>query len=171
MFNISLRLSNLIGAALVSGFIQIAAAASIYTPALICSGKNDSAPVYLLKDAQGTLTRMEVTAHKDDSYLTSYVKVSIEELLAECANGVSIAALPARQVDGLKDGLKDRLKDDVPTQSSLPASFTIMTSTTIACKYGQPPPSCRRAVWGNFWVPGSMPASDNAHIAQFDLAL
>ena len=162
MFNISLRLSNLIGAVLVSGFIQIAAAASINTPALICSGKNDSAPVYLLKDAQETLTRMEVTANKDGSYLTSYVKVSIEELLAECANGVSIAALPARQVDGLKDG--------VPTQSSLPASFTIMTSTTIACKYGQPPPSCRRAVWGNFWVPGSMPASDNAHIAQFDLA-
>ena len=162
MFNISLRLSNLIGAVLVSGFIQIAAAASINTPALICSGKNDSAPVYLLKDAQGTLTRMEVTANKDGSYLTSYVKVSIEELLAECANGVSIAALPARQVDGLKDG--------VPTQSSLPASFTIMTSTTIACKYGQPPPTCRRALWGNFWVPSSMPSTDNAHITQFDFA-
>ena len=115
-------------------------AVAVELPTLLCSGKNDHAPVYLFRDVLGASTRMEVTANKDGRYQAEYVKVSGAELLAECANGVSIAALPTPLLKA------EMHKDGVPTQSSLPSSFTIMTSTTITCKYGQPPPSCRRTV-------------------------
>jgi len=139
-----------------------APAAATNTPKLLCAGNNDLAPVYLLQGANGALSRMEVTVLKSGRYDVSYVQVSLDELHAECANGMSVAALVPRLNTGLKAG--------VPSEMSVPSSFTIMTSTTVACKYGLPPPECRRQVWGNFWVPGSMPSYDNAHIVQYDLA-
>ena len=142
--------------------INCSAAAATSVVKLLCSGRNDNAPVYVREAANGTLSRMEVAVSKNGSYIASYVEVSNSELLAECANGTSVAALPATEVEGLKSG--------VPSQTTFPSSFTIQTSTTISCKYGQPPPTCRRDVWGNFWIPNSMPSSDNAHIVQYDLA-
>lgn len=131
---------------------------------LLCSGKNDEAPVYLLRDAKGMLTRMEVSATKEGRYSAVAVEVTSDELLAECKGGMSIAVLPSMQIAARKDRLKG-----VPAMSSLPSSFTIMTSTYVACKYGLEPP-CRRQVWGNFWVEGTMPSSHTAHIVQYDLA-
>ncbi len=149
-------------------FIASTFAASNIQPAakpdLLCSGKNDEAPVYLLRDAKGMLTRMEVSITNGGKYSAVPVEVTPDELLAECNGGMSIAVLPPMQIAARKDWLKS-----VPAMSSLPSSFTIMTSTYVACKYGLEPP-CRRQVWGNFWVEGTMLSSHTAHIVQYDLA-
>ena len=142
--------------------IADAGAAANNVPNLLCSGSNDHAPVYLFQAANGALSRMEVMPTHGGSYTDSYIDVSLEALLAECANGTSIAVLPVPQIEGLKRG--------VLSLPSLPSSFTIKTSTFVACKYGGPPPDCRRNVWGNFWVPSTMPPSDNAHIVRYDFA-
>ncbi len=106
---------------------------------------------------------MDVTLSQEGRFAIAHIEVTPDELAAECKNGTSIAVLAAELSGPKTQGFKA-----IIPQSALPTSFTIMTSTTIACKQGQTP-QCRRAVWGNFWVPGSMPAAHNAHIVQYDV--
>lgn len=71
-----------------------------------------------------------------------------------CARGYSVALLPdSNKLDSLASTATDRPKGAVAPQSSVPSSFS------IAMYYG--------IVFGNFWVPGTMPATHNAHLVDF----
>ncbi len=138
---------------------------------LICTGKHDSAPVYVMATQNGTFYRTEISVDRNGRYNGVRIPVTRKEIDDECANGMSIATLSIEQPGGEKAASSNAkaTKSGVPPLASLPTSFTIRTSTTIACKYGLEPP-CARSVWGNFWVPGTMSAEEQAHIVHYNLS-
>ena len=138
-------------------FLGEALAAEAASPDLICSGKNDHAPVFLVRDVDGTLQRLEAITQEDKSYQIRYVIVPNDVIEAICADGISLAVMAKPQSSSRKsvDGHK------VDQLTYLPSSFSI---TTWA--YG----GYSGVVYGSFWVPGTMPTNHNAQITQFDVS-
>ncbi len=168
MLPLSLSRNYILALGLLMGTASGAHAANLKN--LICSGGNDDAPVYVLVTKGGAYFRIEATFDSKGRYKGQHVPVQKKEIDAECASGVSIAALQIETPGPAKSLAKgETVKTVVPPQASLPTSFTIRTSTSIACKYGLEPP-CARTVWGNFWVPGTMPATQQAHIVHYTLS-
>jgi len=124
-------------------------------PELLCSGKHDNAPVFLTRDANGVVERLEIESTKDGSYRGRYVAMP-DDLLAElCRRGISLATMPKPDV---RSESGKRQKAGIEQKPYLPTDFRIE---------GIYIPSYLNIVVGNFWVPGWMPASDNAHLAQY----
>ena len=115
---------------------------------LVCSGKYDSAPAFLLRTEADTLQRMEVLSGEDGAFASRYIDVSDDELRLICQAGISIAEMPKPSVSDLKA---------ITPQSTVPASFTITGITVPGYT----------AILGNFWVPKNMPSTHNAHLSQF----
>ena len=139
----------------------------------VCIGKNDTSPVFVSRDASGALVRMDVTIAENpltaaagtvnNILRAKFETASREDIQALCGGGVSVAILPMQTVVKSGDGLKV-----VTPQATLPSSFTITTSDTIFCKSAG---DCSRNVYGNFWVPGTMPETHNAQLVDFTVAV
>ena len=141
----------------------------------LCVGRNDTAPVFVTRDVKGVIERMEVTFVDATSPTTSavgsktakvpkatYEIADAEEIQAICKAGVSVAVMP-KPIRSESAGLKA-----LPALATLPINFTIMTSDTIACKGAG---NCFRNVYGNFWVPGTMPEAHDAHLTEYTVVI
>jgi hypothetical protein len=124
-------------------------------PELLCSGRNDNAPVFVHRDADGSLQRLNATTQKDGTYTIRYTQIPAAEIQAMCASGLSLAVMfkPKPTSSLSADGEK------ISTLTYLPSSFLI-----TGWQYGG-----YNGVDGGVWVPGTMPSSHNAHITQFDV--
>ena len=139
----------------------------------ICFGKDDTSPVFVSRDSSGAIVRMDVSIVENQvidaagkvkkGLRAKYETASREDIQALCDSGLSVAILPMQNLVKSGDGLKV-----VTPQAILPTSFTITTSDTIFCKNTG---DCSRNVYGNFWVPGTMPQADNAQLVEYTVAV
>lgn len=116
---------------------------------MLCEGTNKLPPIYVAYIANGAFERLNVIRDDKSGQLRGgYVPVEQAEINGICAKGQAVSAAP-------KPLTADGDQAKVWTEYSLPSSFTIATY------YG--------LIFGNFWVPGYMPSSHEAHLASYDL--
>ena len=102
---IFLKLAWLLTISLFGGGVN----AALPVPEQICSGKNDSAPVFLHRGRDGSLQTLEVFADRSGAYSGKYTTLSPEAITKICANGVSLSVLPVVSVPtSAADGAKSR---------------------------------------------------------------
>jgi hypothetical protein len=143
----------------------------------LCLSANDTAPIFVFRDGNGTVERMDIELFdtatglvdvtpngRSKAIRAKYTKLNKAEIDEVCATtGISVAVLPKQNGKKMAESsdATESAKALTP-MASIPSSFTISTSAA-ACKNGV----CTTSVYGNFWVPGTMPATDNAHLSQF----
>lgn len=116
---------------------------------VLCEGTNKLPPIYVAYIANGAFERLNVIRDDKSGQLRGgYVPVEQAQINSICAKGQAVSAAP-------KPLTADGDQAKVWTEYSLPSSFTIATY------YG--------LIFGNFWVPGYMPSSHEAHLASYDL--
>lgn len=143
----------------------------------LCVSANDTAPIFVFRDGNGTVERMDIELFdpvtglvdvtpngRGKAIRAKYTKLSKAEIDEVCATtGISVAVLAKQNGKKMAESsdASESAKALTP-MTSIPSSFTIATSAA-ACKNRV----CSTSVYGNFCVPGTMPASDNAHLSQF----
>ena len=91
-------------------------------PELLCSGKHDNAPVFLTRDANGVIERLEIESTKGGDYRGRYVPVPADLLAELCRRGISLATMPKPDV---RQASEKRQKASVEQKPYLPTNFTI----------------------------------------------
>lgn len=134
------------------GLSTEAAAASPFT--VVCDGGGTKMPpVYLMQSKNGQLLRMEVKQLPTGPYQSSRAAIPPGLVEKMCADRIPVSTMPLPEDVAAAEGVK------IGVSSCVPSSFSIVGYTFIGYS----------AVFGNFWVPGVMPSSDNAHLTSFDL--
>ena len=128
--------------------------ADVIPGALLICGDPKLAPVYVFtkSDALG-LFRLNALVTEKNNYRFSYEVVAESEISDLCGMGFAVASMPVpRQLPAVgSDSQKF-----VGASASLPASFSI-----VGTYYG--------AVFGNFWVPNTMPRGLQTQWSAFDV--
>ena len=120
---------------------------------VVCDGSNKLPPIYLSYTATGDYERLDVTRGERGQLTGKYVQVEQAHIASICVDGQAISAMPKPSGSQTKRGT-DRQKT-VPTNPSVPNSFT------IAAYYSY--------VFGNFWVPATLPTGHHTHLSQYDI--
>jgi hypothetical protein len=114
-------------------------------------------PVHLLRDqVLKQIVTMQVLGEPGASYKVTYEPVQEETVRSICDSGFDVSALikPLASDSTPKSAAQNtEIKTIIPPFSSLPVTFSIFAYQ------GQ--------VYGNFWVPGTMPSNHNAHIVDY----
>lgn len=133
--------------------VATSVAMAIPPPEMLCSGKNDNSPAFLTRDD------LAVATNKNGSLAAKYIEVTDAERAAICAAGVSLAVMPKPVIERTEKLALGRQKA-LPTMPYVPTSFDI-TGLMVPGFTG---------VLGSFWVPGTMPGVDNAHLSRFTIS-
>lgn len=120
----------------------------------MCTGSNKLAPIYVNYTQTGGYERLDITRDERGQIKGKYLPVEQAQITGICADGQAISAMPKPSTSEVTLAA-GRQKGGVPPASSVPTSFTIATYYSY--------------VFGNLWVPASLPAGHHAHLAQYDI--
>ncbi|MBL8311201.1 MAG: hypothetical protein JNL19_12305 [Burkholderiales bacterium] len=140
--------------ALLCAVISTEASAAVPFEVICDGGGVRMPPVYVYKTKNGQFLRMDVRQLPDGRYQSTRAVMPrghVEEL---CAKQIPVSSMPP------PDDIDTAVGPKIGVQSYVPSSFSIVGYTF---------PGFFSMVVGNFWVPASMPSSDNAHLTAFDL--